>query len=138
MTDRDLQQTNRMRAVTQAAFGSADILQLREVLKPSPRDGEVLVRVFAASPNPWDWHFMRGLPYISRLAGAGVRRPKNSILGSDVAGQVEAVGVGVTQFQPGDAVVGFVGAGGFADYVAGPPQVPGPQPAKLTFEQAAP
>ena len=137
MTDRDLQQTNRMRAVTQAAFGSADVLQLREVLKPSPRDGEVLVRVFAASPNPWDWHFMRGVPYISRLAGAGLRRPKNTILGSDVAGQVEAVGAGVTQFHPGDEVVGFVGAGAFAEYISVPEAFLGPKPANLTFEQAA-
>ena len=73
MTDRHPVQTNRMRAITQAAFGSADVLQLREVPKPSPPAGEVLVRICAASPNPWDWHFMRGLPYISRITGAGLR-----------------------------------------------------------------
>ena len=105
MTDRDPQQPNRMKAITQAAFGSTDVLQLREVPKPNPSAGEVLVRVSAASPNPWDWHFMRGLPYISRLGGAGLRKPKNPILGSDVAGQVEAVGADVTQFQPGSAVM---------------------------------
>src|SRR5918997_2868955 len=137
MTDRDPQHTNRMRAITQAAFGSADVLQLREVPKPSPPAGEVLVRVSAASPNPWDWHFMRGLPYISRLAGAGLRKPRNTILGSDVAGQVEAVGGGVTQFHAGDAVIGFVGAGAFAEYVAAPEEFFGPKPANLTFEQAA-
>ena len=107
MTDPDSLRTNRMKAITQAAFGSADVLQLREVPKPSPRAGEVLVRVCAASPNPWDWHFMRGLPYISRLAGAGLRKPTNTILGSDVAGQVEAVGAGVSQFHVGDEVVGL-------------------------------
>ena len=126
-----------MKAITQAAFGSADVLQLREVPKPSPQAGEVLVQVWAGSPNPWDWHFMRGLPYISRLAGAGLRKPKNTILGSDVAGQVEAVGAGVTQFHPGDAVFGFVGAGAFAEYVSVPKDFLGPKPANLTFEQAA-
>ena len=126
-----------MKAMTQAAFGSADVLQLSEVPRPSPRAGEVLVRVCAGSPNPWDWHFMRGLPYISRLAGAGLRKPKNSILGSDVAGYVEAVGTRVTQWHPGDAVYGFVGAGAFAEYVAVPEQFLGAKPANLTFEQAA-
>src|SRR5215217_7778035 len=120
MTDRDPQQTNRMKAITQGAFGSADVLRLREVLKPNPSAGEVLVRVCAASPNPWDWHFMRGLPYISRLAGAGLRKPMNPILGSDAAGQVEAVGAGVTQFTPDDEVFGFVGAGAFAEYLSVP------------------
>ena len=126
-----------MKAITQTTFGSADVLQLSEVPKPSPRAGEVLLQVRAASPNPWDWHFMRGLPYISRLAGAGMRKPKNPILGSDVAGQVEAVGAGVTQFHPGDAVFGFVGAGAFAEYVSVPESFLGPKPANLTFEQAA-
>src|SRR5689334_20094709 len=120
MTDPDPLRMNRMKAITQAAFGSADVLQLREVPKPIPPAGEVLVRICAASPNPWDWHFMRGLPYISRLAGAGLRKPKNTILGSDVAGQVEAVGAGVTQLHVGDEVVGFVGAGAFAEYVSVP------------------
>jgi NADPH:quinone reductase-like Zn-dependent oxidoreductase len=137
MPDHDPRPTIRMEAITQAAFGSADVLRLSEVPKPSPRAGEVLVRVCAASPNPWDWHFMRGLPYISRLAGAGLRKPKNPILGSDVAGQVEAVGQGVTQFRPGDAVFGFVGAGAFAEYVSVPEDFLGPMPANLTFEQAA-
>ena len=126
-----------MKAITQAAFGSADVLRLREVPKPSPQAGEVLVQVRAGSPNPWDWHFMRGLPYISRIAGAGLRKPKNTILGSDVAGQVEAVGAGVTQSHPGDAVFGFVGAGAFAEYVSVPQDFLGPKPANLTYEQAA-
>ena len=137
MQDHDAHPTNRMKAITQAAFGSADVLRLSEVPKPSPRAGEVLVRVCAASPNPWDWHFMRGLPYISRLAGAGLRKPKNPILGSDVAGQIEAVSAGVTQFHPGDAVVAFAGAGAFAEYVSVPEEFLGPKPANLTFEQAA-
>jgi NADPH:quinone reductase-like Zn-dependent oxidoreductase len=136
MTDA-LERGAQMKAITQAVFGSADVLRLSEVPRPRPRAGEVLVRVCAASPNPWDWHFMRGLPCISRLTGAGLRKPKNAILGSDAAGQVEAVGSGVTQFQPGDAVVGFLGAGAFAEYVSVPEDVLGPMPVNLTFEQAA-
>ena len=132
-----LLEEKRMKAITQAAFGSADVLDLSELPKPSPRAGEVLVRVGAASPNPWDWHFMRGLPYISRLAGAGLRRPRNPVLGSDVAGEVEAVGAGVAQFQPGDEVFGFVGAGAFAEYVSVPEGFLEFKPANLTFEQAA-
>jgi NADPH:quinone reductase-like Zn-dependent oxidoreductase len=137
MTVHDPREPVLMKAITQTAFGSADVLQLSEVPKPSPRPGEVLVRVSAGSPNPWDWHFMRGLPYISRLAGAGLRKPKNTILGSDVAGQVEAVGAGVSQLSPGDEVYGFVGAGAFAEYVCVPADFLGLKPANLTFEQAA-
>ena len=137
MTVHDHQPRSRMKAITQTAFGSADVLQLSKVPKPRPGTGEVLVRVSAASPNPWDWHFMRGLPYISRLAGAGLRTPRNTILGSDVAGHVEAVGAGVTQLKPGDEVYGFVGAGAIAEYVSVPQDLLGPKPANLTFEQAA-
>ena len=136
MTDHHALRTQ-MKAITQTAFGSPDVLQLSDVPKPSPQRGEVLVRVSAASPNPWDWHFMRGLPYVSRLAGAGLRTPKNTILGSDVAGHVEALGDGVTQFDPGDEVYGFVGAGAFAEYVSVPADFLGLKPANLTFEQAA-
>jgi NADPH:quinone reductase-like Zn-dependent oxidoreductase len=97
MTD-GLERGTQMKAMTQAAFGSADVLRLSEVPKPSPRAGEVLVRVCAASPNPWDWHFMRGLPYISRLTGAGLRKPKNPILGSDAAGQASPSSNPATQY----------------------------------------
>jgi NADPH:quinone reductase-like Zn-dependent oxidoreductase len=126
-----------MKAITQAEFGSADVLEFSDVPKPDPRPGEVLVRVRAASPNPWDWHFMRGLPYISRLAGAGLRTPKNLVLGSDVSGEVQAVGAGTTQFRRGDEVCGFVGAGAFAEYVSAPASFLGFKPANLTHEQAA-
>ncbi|HYP44188.1 MAG TPA: NAD(P)-dependent alcohol dehydrogenase [Propionibacteriaceae bacterium] len=137
MTDDDAQGRTQIKAITQTAFGSPDVLRLSDVSKPSPGPGEVLVRVAAASPNPWDWHFMRGLPYISRVAGAGLRKPRNTILGSDVAGHVETVGAGVTEFNPGDEVYGFVGAGAFAEYVAVPEDFLGPKPTNLTFEQAA-
>ena len=127
-----------MKAITQTKFGSADVLELTDVPKPQPRRGEVLIRVHAASPNPWDWHYMRGMPYISRLAGgAGLRRPKNTVLGSDVSGEIEAVGAGATRFQPGDDVFGFVGFGAFAEYVAVPEDFLGLKPANLTFALAA-
>jgi NADPH:quinone reductase-like Zn-dependent oxidoreductase len=125
-----------MKAVTQEAFGPPDILELREVDRPSVTDGEVLVRVRAASANPWDWHFMRGMPYIARPQ-AGWRKPKHSVLGSDIAGEVEAIGRGVTRVRPGDRVFGFVGHGGFAEYTSVPEEVLGLMPAGLGFEQAA-
>jgi len=126
-----------MKAIAHEEFGSADVLELKEVRKPFVERDEVLVRVRAASPNPWDWHFMRGLPYIARLAGAGVRKPKNSVLGSDMAGDVEAVGNEVTRFRPGDEVFGFVRAGAFAEYVSAPEELLALKPANLSFQQAA-
>ncbi len=126
-----------MKAIAHEEFGSADVLELKEVRKPDVERDEVLVRVRAASPNPWDWHFMRGLPYIARLAGAGVRKPKNSVLGSDMAGDVEAVGNEVTRFRPGDEVFGFVRVGAFAEYVSVPEELLALKPANLSFQQAA-
>ena len=125
-----------MKAIAQEEFGPPDVLELRDVEKPAIKDDEVLVRVRAASPNPWDWHFMRGMPYISRPQ-AGWRKPKNRVLGSDMAGEVEAVGKDVTRFRVGDHVFGFVGHGGFAEYAAVPQDVLGLKPADLSFEQAA-
>jgi NADPH:quinone reductase-like Zn-dependent oxidoreductase len=125
-----------MKAIAQEEFGSPDVLRLTEVEKPVVTAEEVLVHVRAASPNPWDWHFMRGLPYISRPQ-AGWRKPKNKVLGSDMAGEVDAVGDNVTRFGPGDQVYGFVGHGGFAEYVAVPQELLGSKPANLSFEQAA-
>jgi NADPH:quinone reductase-like Zn-dependent oxidoreductase len=126
-----------MKAIAYEQFGSADVLELREVRKPDVERDEVLVRVHAASPNPYDWHLMRGLPYIARLAGAGLRRPKKPVLGSDMAGEVEAVGNEVARFRPGDKVYGFVRAGGFAEYVSAPEALLALKPANLTYEQAA-
>src|SRR5690348_14732088 len=105
-----------MKAIVYERFGSPDVLELRELPRPSIRSGEVLVRVRAASPNPYDWHFMRGMPYVARPA-TGWLKPKYPHLGSDVSGEVEAVGSEVTTFRPGDEVFGFVGSGGFAEYV---------------------
>ena len=125
-----------MKAIIQDQFGSPDVLELRDVDDPTVDAHEVLVRVRAAAPNPWDWHFMRGLPYIARPQ-AGWRKPKNHVLGSDVAGHVEAVGNDVTGFRPGDDVFGFVGHGAFAEYVSVPQDVLALKPAGLSFEQAA-
>jgi NADPH:quinone reductase-like Zn-dependent oxidoreductase len=94
------------------------------------------VRIRAASANPYDWHFMRGLPYFMR-AISGLRKPKDSRLGSDMAGEVVAVGQGATRFRPGDAVYGFVAHGGFAESIAVAEEALGPKPANLSFEQAA-
>jgi NADPH:quinone reductase-like Zn-dependent oxidoreductase len=126
-----------MKAIAYEEFGSADVLELKEVRKPDvARDG-VLVRVRAASANPYDWHVMRGVPYIARLMGMGLRKAKDSVLGTDVAGEVEAVGNDVTRFRPGDEVFGFVGAGGFADYVSAREKLLALKPANLSFQQAA-
>src|ERR1039457_583810 len=103
-----------MRAITYTEYGPPDVLQLSEVPTPVPKDHEVLIRIRAASVNPLDWHYMRGTPYFIR-ALTGLRKPKVTRLGRDVAGQVEVVGKTVTQFQPGAEVFGTC-QGAFAEY----------------------
>jgi NADPH:quinone reductase-like Zn-dependent oxidoreductase len=125
-----------MKAIVQDNYGSPDVLELQDIDKPVVKDDEVLVRVRAASANPADWHFMRGLPYIMRPQ-AGLGKPKNRVLGRDIAGQVEAVGKDVTGFRPGDEVFGNPEGGGFAEYTTVPEGSLGPKPGNLTFEQAA-
>jgi NADPH:quinone reductase-like Zn-dependent oxidoreductase len=124
-----------MKAVVYHSYGSPEVLQYEEIEKPAPRDDEVLLRVRAASVNPMDWHFMRGEPYLMRIA-TGLRKPKITRLGADVAGQVEAVGRNVTQFQPGDLVFGGC-RGAFAEYVCAPESALAIKPDHVTFEQAA-
>jgi NADPH:quinone reductase-like Zn-dependent oxidoreductase len=126
-----------MKAIVYEKYGPADVLELREVRKPEVARDEVLVRVRAASANPYDWHFMRGIPYIARLTATGLRKPKHSVLGTDVSGEVEVVGTKVTRFRSGDEVFGLVGAGSFAEYVAAPERLLGLKPANLDFQQAA-
>ncbi|WP_299488312.1 NAD(P)-dependent alcohol dehydrogenase [Acaryochloris sp. IP29b_bin.137] len=129
-----------MKAIWQTQYGSPDILQLVDVPKPTPHDGEVLVKVQAASVHAGDWHLMRGTPFLIRLMFGGIFKPAINILGSDLAGQVEAVGKEVTQFQPGDEVFGDLsefGWGAFAQYVCAPVDALQPKPANLTFEEAA-
>jgi NADPH:quinone reductase-like Zn-dependent oxidoreductase len=128
-----------MKAFVYSRYGPPERLRMAEVDKPSPDAGQVLVRVLAASVNAADWHVLRGRPLFSR-ATLGWLRPKHQILGVDVAGQVEAVGPGVTGLQPGDAVYANLlhhGYGGFAEYVAVPVEVVAPKPANLSFEEAA-
>jgi NADPH:quinone reductase-like Zn-dependent oxidoreductase len=108
---------------------------VREIDKPAVTDDGVLVRIRAASANPYDWHFMRGKPYFTRLM-FGLFKPKAHGLGADLAGEVEAVGKAVTRFRPGDSVFGE-GAGAFAEYACVPERWLAPKPANLTFEQAA-
>ncbi len=126
-----------MKAIAYEGYGSADVLEVKEVRKPDIESDGVLLRVRAASANPYDWHVMRGVPYIARLMATGLRKPKSSVLGTDVAGEVEVVGNAVTRFRPGDEVFGFVGSGGFAEYVSAPEKLLAVKPANLSFQQAA-
>ena len=94
-----------MKAIVFTKYGSPDVLELKEVEKPTPKDDEVLIRVHAASINDWDWGALQGVPFVNRLM-FGLLRPKRQILGSDIAGRIEAVGKNVLQFRPGDEVFG--------------------------------
>jgi NADPH:quinone reductase-like Zn-dependent oxidoreductase len=125
-----------MKAFVYTRYGPPDVLQLKEVATPAPADNQVLIRVRAASVNPLDWHFMRGEPYFIRLM-TGLRRPKHSVLGSDISGRVEAVGASVKLFQPGDEVFGGVLVGGFAEYVCATEDQLSLKPANISFEEAA-
>jgi len=124
-----------VKAAIYTRYGPPDVVQITDVEKPVPKDNEVLIRVRAASVNPLDWHFMRGTPYVVRL-GAGLRRPKITRLGVDLAGQVEAVGGNVTQCKPGDEVFGAC-RGAFAGYVCAVEDKLALKPANLSFEEAA-
>jgi NADPH:quinone reductase-like Zn-dependent oxidoreductase len=125
-----------MKAIVQDAYGSPDVLELREIEKPTVGDDDVLVRVHAAGLDQGVWHVTAGLPYLVRIAGIGLRAPKNPVPGSDAAGRVEAIGANVTGFQPGDEVFGTC-RGSFAEYACGRADRLAPKPANLTFEQAA-
>jgi len=128
--------TNPMKAIVHCDYGVAN-LKLEEIEKPTPADDQILVRVRAASVNPYDWHFVEGTPKIIRLMGIGLRKPKEIRLGVDFAGTVETVGKNVTQFKPGDEVFGGR-EGAFAEYVCR--RAVGSvasKPASITFEQAA-
>ncbi|MQA15069.1 MAG: zinc-binding dehydrogenase [Pseudonocardiaceae bacterium] len=125
-----------MKAIVQDTYGSADVLELRDIERPQIADDEVLVRVHAAGVDPSVWHLMTGLAYVIRLAGFGLRAPKTPVRGSDLAGVVAAVGTNVTRFQPGDAVFG-IGKGAFAEYARASEDKLAPKPAILTFDQAA-
>ncbi len=133
-----------MRAVVQDRYGSAESLQVRDIDTPVVGDEEVLVRARAASVHPDIWHVVSGHPYVLRLMGSGLRRPKNCVPGTDVAGEVEMVGRNVTRFRPGDNVFGetvtgyqWHNGGAFAEYVSVPQTALALKPSNITFEQAA-
>jgi NADPH:quinone reductase-like Zn-dependent oxidoreductase len=126
-----------MKAVVYTRYGSPDVLRFGEVDKPAPAGDEVLVRIHAASVNAADWHRMRGKPFFARFLIGGFRKPKYPVLGSDIAGRVEAVGKHVTQLQPGDEVFGGIGYGGFAEYASVRESRLLVKPANVSFAAAA-
>lgn len=128
-----------MKAIVNETYGLPDVLQLKEVPKPTPRYDEVLVKIIAAAANAADWHLLRPDPFLVRLE-MGLFKPNKTILGGDIAGVVEAVGAGVTMFKSGDAVYGDLsgcGMGGYAEYVSVPERYLAMKPTNLSFEQAA-
>jgi NADPH:quinone reductase-like Zn-dependent oxidoreductase len=125
-----------MKAIVQDVYGSADVLELRDIDPPVIGDDEVLLQIHAAGVEPGVWHIMTGLPYLVRIMGYGLTKPKYPVRGRDVAGRVEAVGSAVTRFQPGDEVFGTC-EGSFAEYAAAREDKLAMRPANLSFEQAA-
>lgn len=125
-----------MKAIVHETYGSTEVLELKDIEQPTIGETDLLVRVRAASLNPYDWHLRTGMPYLFRLM-FGLRKPKKQGLGADLAGEVEAVGAGVTQFRPGDEVYGEIEVGALAEYASVPEASAARKPANLTFEQAA-
>jgi len=126
-----------LKAILRTKYGSPDVLELREIDKPNPKDNQVLIKVHSASVNPLDWHILRGKPFLVRLMVFGLLKPKHQILGADIAGRVEAVGRNVTQFRVGEDVFGSAMVGGFAEYACFRENGLVLKPAAMTFEQAA-
>ena len=124
-----------MKAIAYQQYGPPDVLSLEEIEKPVPGEGEVLVRVHAASVNPYDWHFMRGTPKFAQLF-MGLGKPKSPRLGADTAGVVEVAGPGVTRLKPGDPVFGTC-KGSFAEFACGKETQLAIKPPSVSFEQAA-
>ncbi|HPQ40817.1 MAG TPA: NAD(P)-dependent alcohol dehydrogenase [bacterium] len=128
-----------MKAIVYTKYGTPDVLELKDVEKPVPRDDEVLIEVHAASVNAYDWHLLTADVFLIRLMGSGLFRPKKQALGADIAGTVIAAGKGVTRFRNGDAVFGTArgGVGGFAEYVCAREGSLELKPATISFEEAA-
>ncbi|MDF2645847.1 MAG: NAD(P)-dependent alcohol dehydrogenase [Paenibacillus sp.] len=127
-----------MKAIVYTKYGTTDVLKLKDVEKPTPKDNEVLIKVHAASVNSWDWDLLRGVPFMVRLEG--LLKPKYKILGADIAGRVEAVGKDVKQYLPGDEVFGDISGcswGGFAEYVCARENALTLKSTSMTFEKAA-
>ena len=125
-----------MKAIVYTKYGSPDVLQLKDVETPAPKDDEVLIKIHAASVNAYDWHFLTADIFLIRLMGGGLLKPKYTRLGADIAGRVEAVGRNVKQFQPGNEVFGMV-RGGFAEYACALEDAFALKPSNLSFEEAA-
>ncbi|MET4146222.1 NAD(P)-dependent alcohol dehydrogenase [Arthrobacter sp. UYCo732] len=125
-----------MKAIVQDVYGDADVLKLRDIPQPVPGNGEVLINVRAAGVDQGVWHLMAGQPYLIRLFGFGLRKPKVPVRGREVAGVVVEVGAGVTRLQPGDEVFGTC-EGSFAEYVCAKEALLACKPANLTFEETA-
>jgi NADPH:quinone reductase-like Zn-dependent oxidoreductase len=125
-----------VKAIVQDVYGDSDVLGLRDIPKPVPGNGEVLVKVRAAGVDQGVWHLMTGRPYLVRLFGFGLMKPKVPVRGREVAGVVESVGAGVTRFQPGDEVFGTC-EGSFAEYVCAKETLLARKPANLAFEETA-
>jgi NADPH:quinone reductase-like Zn-dependent oxidoreductase len=125
-----------MKAIVYKKYGSPDVLQLKDVEQPVPKDDEVLIKIRAASVNAYDWHFLTADIFLIRFMGGGLLKPKDSRLGADVAGHIEAVGNNVTQFQPGDEVFGMV-KGSFAEYACAPESALWLKPDHISFDEAA-
>ncbi len=129
-----------MKAIVYYEYGGSEALQLKEVPTPTPKDNEVLIKIHATSVNSWDWDLLNGTPFLVRLVGGGISKPKINILGCDVAGTVEAIGKKVIQFKVGDDVFGDLSGGnwgGFAEYVCAQEKELTLKPKGITFEQAA-
>ena len=127
-----------MKAIVYTEYGPPDVLHLEEVKKPAIKEDQVLVKVYAASINAGDWHILTADPFPLRLTGIGLFKPKNTILGVDIAGCVEAVGRNIKQFRPGDAVFGDIfglGSGSFAEYVSVPESALTLKPSNVSFEE---
>lgn len=129
-----------MKAIVYEKYGQPDVLELREIETPTPKDDEVLVKIHAASLNQYDWHLLTADIFLVRLMGGGLLKPKRGAPGADISGHVQAVGKNIKQFRVGDAVFGdvaAVGGGGCAEFVCAPEKLLAHKPANLSFEQAA-
>jgi NADPH:quinone reductase-like Zn-dependent oxidoreductase len=125
-----------MKAIVYEKYGSPDVIHLKDIEKPTPKDDEVLIKIHAASVNAYDWHFLTADIFLIRLMGGGLLKPKNTRLGADMAGRIETVGKNVKQFQPGDEVFGMV-KGSFAEYTCAPESALALKPVNTSFDEAA-
>jgi len=125
-----------MKAIVYEKYGSPDVIQLKDIEKPTLKDDEVLIKIHAASVNAYDWHFLTADIFLIRFMGGGLLKPKNTRLGADMAGRIETVGKNVKQFQPGDEVFGMV-KGSFAEYTCAPESALALKPVNTSFDEAA-